>query len=120
MKQEHFENYDIQIGRSAAENTALVSAAKGTDIWFHVHQAPSCHVILKNDAKIHAIPHKVIKRCAYLCKVNSKERPKERANDLANPKECNSCEIVYAYISNVTPTDIPGQVHIGDHKLIRI
>jgi predicted ribosome quality control (RQC) complex YloA/Tae2 family protein len=112
MKQEHFENYDIQIGRSAAENTALVSAAKGTDIWFHVHQAPSCHVILKNDAKIHAIPHKVIKRCAYLCKVNSKARP--------NPKERNSCEIIYAYISNVTPTDIPGQVHIGEHKLIRI
>ena len=110
MKQEQFENYDIQIGRSAAENTRLVSAANGTDIWFHVHQAPSCHVILKNDAKIHAIPHKVIKRCAYLCKVNSKERP----------NACNSCEIVYAYISNVTPTDIPGQVHIGDHKLIRI
>ena len=110
MKQEQFENYDIQIGRSAAENTRLVSLAKGTDIWFHVHQAPSCHVILKNDAKIHAIPHKVIKRCAYLCKVNSKDLP----------KACNSCEIVYAYISNVTPTDIPGQVHIGEHKLIRI
>ena len=114
MKQEHFENYDIQIGRSAVENTALVSAAKGTDIWFHVHQEPSCHVILKNDDKIHAIPHKVIKRCAYLCKVNTKERPKER------PKARNSCEIIYAYISNVRTTAIPGQVEIGEHKIIRI
>jgi predicted ribosome quality control (RQC) complex YloA/Tae2 family protein len=110
MKQEHFENYDIQIGRSAVENTALVSAAKGTDIWFHVHQEPSCHVILKNDDKIHAIPHKVIKRCAYLCKVNTKEQSKAR----------NSREIIYAYISNVKTTVIPGQVEIGEHKIIRI
>lgn len=116
MKQEHFENYDIQIGRSAVENTALVSAAKGTDIWFHIHQEPSCHVILKNDDKIHEIPHKVIKRCAYLCKANTKERPKERPNIKAR----NSREIIYAYISNVKTTAIPGQVEIGEHKIIRI
>lgn len=36
----------IAVGRNAAENDALFSKAKQTDIWFHLHNLPSAHVYL--------------------------------------------------------------------------
>jgi predicted ribosome quality control (RQC) complex YloA/Tae2 family protein len=108
MKTDYFETYQIHIGQSAVENSVLVSSASLTDIWFHVFQEPSCHVILKNTEKLHAIPHKVIKRCAYLCKINSKAKTQSK------------CQIMYSYASNVAPTEIPGQVKTTEYKLLRV
>ena len=50
MKLEIFEfqneTYEIQIGKNKLENDELVRKAKSTDIWFHIANAPSCHVVL--------------------------------------------------------------------------
>jgi len=114
MKTELFENYIIQIGKSAIENTNLINASIETDIWFHIHNEPSCHVILKNVERMHSIPNKVIKRCAYLCKINTQAKADSRA------KKQNKCEIIYAYIANVRTTAVPGKVEIDEYKLISV
>ena len=110
MKEELFTfnsiEYVILIGTNKVDNFKIIDASVNTDIWFHVSRMPSCHVILKNDKKLSAIPRQVIKRCAYLCKINS------------NAKTLPTCEIVYTPISEVIKTRIVGQVVLKKSKQI--
>lgn len=98
--------YIIWIGQNKQDNFDIIDSAKPTDIWFHVENMPSCHVILLTNEKIHNIPHQVIKRCAYLCKINSKA------------KTIPQCAISYTTINNIIKTDIIGQVISKTHKTI--
>lgn len=112
MKQEIFEHeqikYEILIGENKQDNFNLIDLAKQTDLWFHVEDLASCHIILKTDKKIREIPRQVIKRCAYLCKINSKA------------KTLSKCQITYTTISNVTKSNIIGQVYVDKYKTISI
>lgn len=72
------ENYIIIIGKNKSENFIIIDESFATDIWFHIEHEPSCHVILKNTLKIRDIPKVVIKRCAYLCKINSKAKTQKK------------------------------------------
>jgi predicted ribosome quality control (RQC) complex YloA/Tae2 family protein len=102
-------DYIIQIGKNAVKNSQLVDISNNTDIWFHVKDLPSCHVVLKNDSpKMKTIPKQIIKRCAYLCKENS------------SCKNTKNITIIYTFISNVTQTDIVGQVIATNVKSIII
>ena len=51
MKTETFiydnNEYIIQIGKNKNENWELIDNASNTDIWFHIEDQPSCHVVLK-------------------------------------------------------------------------
>ena len=100
MKLETFEYdgivYNIKIGRSAAENTELVKNANKSDIWFHLSDSPSCHVVLTCETKLNQINRQVISHCAYLCKMHS--------------KTSHNCKVIYTQIENVQATRIPGQV----------
>lgn len=63
----------IAVGRNAAENDALFSKAKQTDIWFHLHNLPSAHVYLSitgNPSK--ACIKSLVQECANLVKQYSK------------------------------------------------
>jgi predicted ribosome quality control (RQC) complex YloA/Tae2 family protein len=110
MKKELFtyesNEYVIIIGKNKVDNFKIIDDAIHTDIWFHVSEMPSCHIILKNDKKISEIPRQVIKHCAYLCKINSKA------------KTLPTCDIVYTQISEVIKTDIIGQVLLKKSKKI--
>lgn len=115
MKTEIFthgsKEYEIYIGKNKEENWQLIDNAFSNDVWFHIDDQPSCHVILKNtdDVKIRDIPRQVLKRAAYLCKINSlaKTQPK--------------CDVIYAPISAITKTQIVGQVTInGQTKIISL
>jgi predicted ribosome quality control (RQC) complex YloA/Tae2 family protein len=102
--------YTIYIGQNKTENWDLIDAADSTDIWFHISNYPSCHIILKNIdcAKIRDIPRQVIKRAAYLCKINSS----------AIIKSMKKCDVIYTPISEVKKTEIVGQVSVTNHKTI--
>jgi predicted ribosome quality control (RQC) complex YloA/Tae2 family protein len=112
MKEEIFHHnsveYIILIGQNKNDNFDIIDNANSTDIWFHVEGIPSCHVILKTYDRISSIPRQVIKRCAYLCKINSKA------------KILNKCDISYTTIDNVTKTNIIGQVQVTKHKTISV
>jgi len=112
MKEEIFEyksrEYIIQIGENRYDNFDIIDQGSSSDIWFHVEGLPSCHVILKTDEKMRDIPNQVIKRCAYLCKINSKA------------KKLKTCNILYTTIDNVKKTDVIGQVEVKKCKTLNL
>jgi len=90
------------IGKNEIENTEIVNNANPNDIWFHVHNKSSCHVIaaipdgiLKNKK----IKNKIINQGAVLCKQNS--YPSQQR-----------LPIMFTPIKYVKTTDIVGQVTI--------
>jgi predicted ribosome quality control (RQC) complex YloA/Tae2 family protein len=103
--------YEISIGKNKEENWQLIDASQPNDIWFHVDDQPSCHVILKNQhqVKLRDIPRQVLKRAAYLCKINSAAKSQSK------------CDVIYTLISQITKTNIVGQVTVtGSSKLISL
>ena len=57
--------YKIMLGRNSRENTYLLEHAKATDMWFHIKDIPSSHVIVKSNKK--ELPQKIIEEAAILC-----------------------------------------------------
>jgi predicted ribosome quality control (RQC) complex YloA/Tae2 family protein len=109
MKEEVFvfksQEYTILVGQTREENAELVNTSEPENVWFHVANTPSSHVILKTTCKIKEIPLQVIKRCACLCKSHSKSK--------STPK----CDIIYTKIENVESTNVIGQVNTDSAKL---
>ena len=101
--------YEIIIGKNKQDNWTIIDEAASNDIWFHVANGPSCHIILKAKGDtLKKIPKQVITRCACLCKANS------------TSKSVNKCEIIYTQIQNITKTNIVGQVTTENTKTIVI
>jgi predicted ribosome quality control (RQC) complex YloA/Tae2 family protein len=100
--------YTIFIGRNKYNNFELIDDSMDSDVWFHVQGESSCHVILKNSGKLRDIPRQVIKRCAYLCKINSKAKTKKK------------CNIIYTQLENVVKTEIIGQVAVQSYKSVEV
>ncbi len=59
------EDYKVLIGRNAKENQALLKLAKSNDLWMHIRDIPSSHLIIKTDKQ--NLPQKVIEKAAKLC-----------------------------------------------------
>ena len=98
----------IFIGKNKYDNWKLIDNAKSSDIWFHVENNSSSHVILQTDISLNKIPKQVVKRCACLCKSKS------------SSKSIKNCSIIYTTISNITKGDIVGQVIVNNKKTIII
>ena len=90
--------YNIIIGKNRFKNWEIIDSSKETDIWFHVENESSSHVILQTNTPLSQIPRQVIKRCACLCKSNSKSKCIQK------------CPIIYTTINNIVKTDTVGQV----------
>jgi predicted ribosome quality control (RQC) complex YloA/Tae2 family protein len=104
-----FMGYEIIIGKNKQDNWTIIDEAVSNDIWFHVANGPSSHVILKTkEETLKKIPKQVITRCACLCKAHS------------SSKSVNKCEIIYTQLYNVTKTNIVGQVTTENNKVIII
>jgi predicted ribosome quality control (RQC) complex YloA/Tae2 family protein len=101
-------NYTIIVGKNKNENYEIIDESMDTDVWFHVNNEPSCHVILKNTNKIRDIPLQVIKRCAYICKINSKAKTQKK------------CNVIYTQIKNVVKTEHVGKVAVSSFKSVNI
>jgi len=59
------EGYKVLVGRNSNENQKLLSIAKANDIWMHIRDIPSSHVIIKTDKQ--NLPESVIKSASKLC-----------------------------------------------------
>jgi len=87
------------IGQNATENDHLIEQSNDDDIWFHVDNKSSCHVVAtvsENNITRKNMKY-IIKQGALLCKMHS------------YPSEKN-LSIVYTKIKNIQSTNIPGQV----------
>lgn len=100
---------EFVIGKNAQENFDIIDKAEDHHIWFHIQNAPSCHVIAKLDEKISRKDFRyVVKQGALLCKQHSK---------FNNQK---NVEIVYTIIKNVHKTNTLGSVQLESAKTISI
>ncbi len=59
------EGYKIMLGKSEKGNIALLKSAKMSDIWMHLKDIPSAHVIIRTEKK--APPSAVLEFAAKLC-----------------------------------------------------
>ena len=93
-----FENNSIAIGENQTDNDQIISKSKQTDIWFHLANLSSCHVILSCTKKYPATKQ-MIKYCAMLTKQYTKYRNRK-------------VKVNYTTIKNIKKTKIKGQVII--------
>ncbi len=61
----YFEGYKIMVGKSEKGNIKLLKEAKKRDIWLHLKDMPSTHVIIRTDKQ--SIPDEVLRFGAKLC-----------------------------------------------------
>ncbi len=73
----HIDGYAVEVGKSAAQNDALLRRARPDDLWFHVKDLPGAHVIVHRHDK-EEIPAAVIEGAARLAVRFSKGRDEKR------------------------------------------
>jgi predicted ribosome quality control (RQC) complex YloA/Tae2 family protein len=101
-------SYTIYAGKTAKGNDKLLDDSSPHDVWFHVADGPSAHIILSNpsDLAISKIPRQVIKRCACICKASAKLSAKSN--------------IIYTERANVEKTEVQGRVTTTKQRTIMI
>ena len=103
--------YIFLIGTHQDENQTLIDNSNAADIWFHVANVPSCHVICRIDnivIKDKKHLRKIIKQGALCCKIHS---------NFANVK---NLEITYCLVGDLTNTDVVATVIVNNGKSIKI
>ena len=98
----------FHIGENAEDNFHIIDRSSEEDIWFHVENRPSEHVIAKlsNTKFDRKQLNAVIKQGAHLCKMHSKYSAEK------------NLAILYTKIKHVKKTTIPGKVEITDAKQV--
>jgi predicted ribosome quality control (RQC) complex YloA/Tae2 family protein len=102
---------DVQylIGKNAKDNFRIIDLAKPTDLWFHVEEKPSCHVIaIIPDGGSTKDLRYIIKQGAVLCKQHSR---------YASEK---NLPIIFTTVDNVIKTKTPGMVETRSIKRVFI
>ncbi|MCK4441400.1 MAG: DUF814 domain-containing protein [Sulfurovaceae bacterium] len=59
------DDYKVLIGRNSKENQALLKKAKSNDIWMHIRDISSSHLIIRTDKQ--NLPDSVIQKAGKLC-----------------------------------------------------
>jgi predicted ribosome quality control (RQC) complex YloA/Tae2 family protein len=97
------------IGKNAQGNWNIIDEANSDDIWFHIADSPSCHVIANVHLDLNKKEKKyVIKQGALLCKQNSKYKSEK------------NLKVSYTKIKNVKKTEQVGSVQVSDVSTIII
>lgn len=97
--------YTIRRGVSAQDNWDLIDDSLPDDIWFHLDDHPSPHVVIKKEHSMQ-IPYRCINKAAQICKEYSK---------LTNSRRV---KVIYTQIKYVKKADTVGAVHIRKTKLV--
>ncbi len=78
------EDYKVLVGRNSNENQKLLEMAKANDLWMHIRDVPSSHVIIRTDKQ--NLPDSVIKAAAKLCVDFSVKNPGDYEVDYTKRK----------------------------------
>ena len=99
------------LGQHASDNFEIIDNSNEDDIWFHINNEPSGHVIAIMPDNITFSKkqlRQIITQGALVCKENSKYKSQR------------NLEVVYAYVKNIEKTNIPGKVVITNSKIISV
>ena len=78
------EDYKVLVGRNSTENQKLLQLAKANDVWMHIRDIPSSHVIIRTDKQ--NLPESVIRAAAKLCVDFSVKNPGDYEVDYTKRK----------------------------------
>jgi len=78
------EDYKVLVGRNSNENQKLLEIAKANDLWMHIRDVPSSHVIIRTDKQ--NLPESVIQAAAKLCVDFSVKNPGDYEVDYTKRK----------------------------------
>ncbi len=104
--------WDIIVGTSAKENWKIIDESDGFDLWMHVDEYPSGHVVIKekllgkSELEVPDYPNQIIALGAGYCKSQSKYTH--------IPK----LKIVYTHVANLKKGKEVGSVYISKEKFI--
>lgn len=102
----HKDSFTIVIGRNAQENWQILDNASKNDLWVHLNDLASPHIIIKKNPKYKLKP-KDIKLAGLLCKQYSKY------------KKENNVEYCYTKVKNVKKGKDVGEVELSIEPNIR-
>jgi len=102
---ENDKEYQILIGRNKLENEQIIKSSYSNDIWFHLNDYPSCHIVLKSGDD--NIPKKYLTHIAKMFSLYKKGLPK-------------NYKVIYTNIKNIKLTDEIGAVFPQNSKIIKI
>ena len=98
------------IGQNAQDNFDIIDQSNENDIWFHLKDNPSTHVVAKMPDEINKRQKlTIIKKGALLCK--------QYTNSI---KKMKNIEFLYTSIKHITKLDKPGLVDALNTKSIII
>ena len=102
----------FRIGKNAKQNFDLIDDSCPDDLWFHVEERPSCHVVamMPLDAKgwTKKQMRSVVVEGAVICKKHSKYKSESDVS------------IVYTLVCHVKKTSVIGSVWVESEKRISI
>ena len=109
MKTISFHNYKILIGENSKENWLIIDKSDSFDLWFHIDDSSSCHVIAQEDLRsLEKIDvNMLINECAKLCRENT---PKLRGKKVI---------VIYTTVSNIRKCKEIGSVEILEEKDVK-
>jgi predicted ribosome quality control (RQC) complex YloA/Tae2 family protein len=99
---------NITIGKNANHNHSIILEADDEDIWFHLEDYPSSHVIVSNKYNNGQLTRSELKFCGRICKTRSKY------------SQCSKIKVNYTKIKNIKILDVPGSVSISNFKTIKV
>lgn len=104
--------YIIKVGINDKENWTLIDNSYPEDLWFHLDDFSSAHVVISQDTNSQEeifYPNQIIGLAANYCKSNSK-----------NGKNLHKVKIVYTEIKNLKKGKEVGSVYISKQKYITV
>jgi predicted ribosome quality control (RQC) complex YloA/Tae2 family protein len=107
------QTFDIYVGTNAKENWDLIDKSEPDDLWFHLEDFPSSHVIVREKlSKISTetpnYPNQIISLAGDYCKTQSKYKQRDRL------------KIIYTLVSNIRKGRDIGSVIVSKSQYIFI
>lgn len=105
-------NYIIKVGSNAKENWLLIDESYPEDLWFHIDEYASAHVVVSQETnKVDDIfyPNQIIIIASDYCKSNSK-----------NGKNKSKVKIIYTEIKNLKKGKTIGSVIVSKPNYVNI
>ena len=105
------EYIEYRVGQNAKENFDLIDDSEADDIWFHISQVSSCHVVASIPADKQYDKHtlkKIAVQGAVICKQFSKYKSEREIH------------VIYTKIQNLIKSSTIGAVSVEEYKTIVI
>jgi hypothetical protein len=99
--------YIVWVGTNAKDNWNIIQLSEPDDIWFHIDNLPSAHVILRHRGYCSA---EIVARCALLCRQSMK---KIQTGKTDKKGKKGGITVISTEVANLTFGENVGMVHIS-------